>query len=296
MDLKSVPDNNVIDNFYDEIVDYVSFHEFLKSSGINIENDLNFHGNIEEARSYVDINYNNVNEVNYDNEYHADEKTVQIFQNEVKTGNFPEENDFQSGASQRFEASSFPIYSQRQLNSNIKTLQQPYETRSKYLLRFPKLFEEYFNSGNLEMVKVLYYDVFSPNVVYLTKTLPPATGVQKHFDIVVSVHKYVPDACVFHNQIARVKKRLITTKGNSFGTILNTVLDKTAALWNLYEYSTMDSLDEHHKIQKLKYDELKAQNKLIRFERRATWHYILSRDLRHVVKFMCVSEVTDIFG
>ena len=115
----------------------------------------------------------------------------------------------------------------------------------------------------------------------------PMIGRDKILEQHKSILRYVPDFCVAYTKIVRSKKRLITIKGNSFGTFpyANTA-DKTINSWNIFENTPIDRLDEHHKTQKQKYDTLKSQNKLMRFERSATGYILLSRDLKRIVKLL----------
>ena len=88
-------------------------------------------------------------------------------------------------------------------------------------------------------------------------------------------------------------------KGNSFGTLPNAnnaAKDKSTTSWNVIEHTPIEKLDEHHKLQKQKYEALKAQNKPIRYERSATWYFMLDKKLQHFENLMACDEQVDIYG
>ena len=115
----------------------------------------------------------------------------------------------------------------------------------------------------------------------------PMIGRDKILEQHKSILRYVPDFCVVYTKIVRSKKRLITIKGNSFGTFpYANAVDKTINSWNIFENASIDRLDEHHKTQKQKYDTLKSQNKIIKFERSVTGYIMLSRDMKRFTKII----------
>ena len=88
-------------------------------------------------------------------------------------------------------------------------------------------------------------------------------------------------------------------KGNSFGTLPNAnnaAKDKSTTSWNVIEHTPIEKLDEHHKLQKQKYEALKSQNKSIRYERSATWYFMLDKKLQHFENLMACDEQVDIYG
>jgi hypothetical protein len=95
----------------------------------------------------------------------------------------------------------------------------------------------------------------------------------------------------------RTRKRVIALKSFSFGKFPYAhANDSSHTSWNHLEYASIDTLDEHHKIQKQIYETLKSQNKLMKFERRATWYMMLSRDLKYIVKLMASNAKVDVFS
>ena len=179
--------------------------------------------------------------------------------------------------------------------SNATTFQKLKESRIKYLCRFPKLYQEFFNSGNFDMLKILFDDVIAKDIILITQGNQQLMGRERFHQLLISIYENIPDMCIFFNEIVHSKKRLINMNGNSFGTFpYANSCDKSRAAWNIFEYALIEKLDEYHKIQKQKYDVLKSQNKPIKFERRATWHFILTRDLKCVKKIVTFTEKTEI--
>ena len=125
------------------------------------------------------------------------------------------------------------------------------------------------------------------NCVYVYGPCTPIFGRDKFIEQQKSFFRNIPDCCVIYTNVVRSKKRLITMKGNCFGTFpyANTS-DNTINSWNIFENTPIDKFDEHHKIQKQKYDLLKSQNKIMRFEPSLTGHVMLSRDLNCFIKLM----------
>ena len=147
------------------------------------------------------------------------------------------------------------------------------------------------------MLKILFDDVIANDVILITQGNPPLSGCNSFYQILISLHKNIPDMCIFFNKILYSKKRLITMNGNRFGTFpYANAYDKSRTAWNIFEHAPIEKLDEYHKIQRQKYDVLKSQNKPVEFERRATWHFILTRDLKCVKKIIACEEKIDIFG
>ena len=86
-------------------------------------------------------------------------------------------------------------------------------------------------------------------------------------------------------------------KCNTFGSLpyVNNNTDDSKSVWNYFEHTPIEKWDEHHKIQKQKYDTLKSQNKIIKFEKRAIWYLMLSRDLKRFTKLMAGQCKFDIY-
>ena len=178
---------------------------------------------------------------------------------------------------------------------NVTTFQLPNETRMKYLIRYPKLQEQFFNSGELEKLKILFNDVMVRDVVLFPLGLPAIVGRDKVFEVWVSMFRNVPDLCVFSKHAMRSRHRLITFKARSYGTVpsINTN-DKTTVKWNVFEYTSMVDLDEFHKLQKQKYDMLKSQKKMIRYEKTSTVYLYLDKNLQYIIKIMYSDEKIEI--
>ena len=169
--------------------------------------------------------------------------------------------------------------------TQLTTFQQKNEQRTKYLLRSLKLWQGFINSGDLDKLKVLFDDILVENCVQINSTCPPIVGRDKLFDVQKSLLRNVPDYYFLITNIVRSKRRVISIKSNSFGTFpYANGNDKTVNSWNIFENTPIDQLDEHHKIQKQKYDTLKSQNKIMRFERSVTGYVMLSRDERRFSK------------
>ena len=86
-------------------------------------------------------------------------------------------------------------------------------------------------------------------------------------------------------------------KCNSFGTIPSvSANDKSTSIWNIFESAGLtEELDEHQQFQKQKYDTLKSQNKVIRFERRFVWAVMLNRHIKQISKSLMTKSVIDIY-
>ena len=94
----------------------------------------------------------------------------------------------------------------------------------------------------------------------------------------------------------QLKRRIISANGNSFGTLpYQDNQDKTSAtMWNFFG-TPLESLDEFHKLQKQKYDMLRSQNKVIKFERKATWYFIFNREATKITKIMAKTASVEIY-
>lgn len=196
-----------------------------------------------------------------------------------------------------------PVYFPTRINLNVKTFQLSNEARIKYLIRSLKLWAEFMNSGDLDKLRILFNDILVEDFIFIDYNMPPKIGQQKIFETATSVLSNVPDYCSSNNKIERSKKRIITMKCNTFGTLayINVCSDsgkysniQSTASWNMFESTPFDKFDEHHKIQKQKYDLLKSKNKNIMFKRRSTCSLVLSRDLKQFAKLMIYNVKVDI--
>ena len=279
-------ESNDGDEIIDEVNDYPQLFGYITSCGLNTENELKFDGDAILAKKYAEnvaasalIDLYNTQDSNIDVDNELDAKTVATSESdEVQLKTF-----------------SLPRYSPPR--TQLTTFQRPHEPRIKYLLRSINLWQEFGNSGDMDKLQVLLSDILTDDCLSLNNSaIPPIVGRQKICEQRMSLNRNIPDYCVFYNNIVRSKKRVIKHLGNSFGTLLQpNANDKSTMTWNIFEYAPIEKLDEYHKIQKQKYDLLKSQNKVIKFEHRASWFLLLSRDLRRITKIMATNTKIEVF-
>ena len=277
------------DEIIDELNEYPLLLRYIIDSGLATENDLKFNGDVELAKQYEEneaasalVDLYNAQDHNIDWHSETDVLRIKTVENSTKSS---QENTF-----------LLPRYSPQNPHFQLTTFQQPHEPRIKYLLRSLKLWQEFVNSGDLDKLQVLFNDILSEDCLLLSNSaIPPIVGRQKIYEQNISLNRNIPDYCVFYNNIVRPKRRAITLKGNSFGTLpYANANDASTLTWNIFEYVPTNKLDEHHKIQKQKYDGLKSQNIPIKIEQRASWFLLLSRDIRHITKIMAITAKTDV--
>ena len=295
---------DVTDSIFDDPNIYNLLYNNVADFGLENRNDLYFNGEIESAKQYsnnespdfIDFCNHEVSSIDVDHENESKHTTSQCLENTSSIGPISITSSSSSSVG-NYEALSLSPSFNSETKSVLTDFQREREPRIKYLLRSPKVWQECTNSGNLEKLKTLFDDILSEDCIQLNGFSPPIVGREKIYNVQVSIQRNIPDFCVFYSNIVRSKKRLITMKGNSFGSFpyANSSCDKTVNAWNFFETTPYEMLDEYHKLQKQKYDTLKSQNKIIKFERRATWHIILSRDLRHIIKLMTYDVKNDIF-
>ena len=297
MESEHSPQSSVNDEIIDQINEYPPLLGYLRDCGLAIENELTFNGDIELARKYdeceaasalIDLFHAGDSHVALNSSL-QEENTLMRIENEEPSGSSYESKDEVN------VAFLLPLYSPPKLQ--ITTLRKVNEPRMKYLLRSLKLWQELRNSGDMEKLKVLLDDTLTEEcLMFLHSTLPPIIGRQKIYEQNVSYNQNIPDLCLFHNNIVRTKKRVITFNANSFGTLpYANANDRTTWSWNFFESVPIEKLDEHHQLQKQKYDTLKSQNKVIKFERKCVWFAMLSRDLKHITKIMATDIKVDIY-
>ena len=288
-------DSNEMDEIIDEVNEYPQLFDYITVCGLSTENDLKFDGNVESAKQY-EVNqaasalldmYNTLDS-NIDLNSAVDTREME------DAGNFIDRSELKDNFQTSF---SLPLYSPPATHGHLTTFQQAHEPRIKYLLRSVKLWQEFANSGDLDKLQVLFNDILTEDCLSINNnSIPAIVGRQKIFEQRVSLNRNIPDFCVLYNNVTRPKKRVITFKGNSFGTLPYThVNDKSTMTWNIFEYAPIEKLDEYHKIQKQKYDTLKSQNKIIKFERRGTWFLLLSRDSKYISKIMATNTKVEVF-
>ena len=195
------------------------------------------------------------------------------------------------------ETFSLPRYLPPKTDAN--TFQVSKEPRMKYLVRSIRLWQEFTNSGDMDKLKVSFDDILPDDCMVLNGVSPPLVGRDKIFEQKMSLNRNIPDYCVFYSNIVHSKKRLITITVHSFGTFAykkpQSKSDRMTTFWYCFEELPIEKLDEHHKIQKQKYDLMKSRNEVIRFEKHATWHFILSRNLKSISKMMVRTFKIDIY-
>ena len=288
--MDSTSENDDFYAFLSETNEYDKFFGCIKELGLDEESELSFEGDVELMKKYEEKNSATLFTDSYDEK--NDDDAVNF---DDMTG--LAEEPHQKDQSEREDLGTVEVTSSENklpatTLTNLKpptitSFQLRREPRSKYLLRFPKLFQEFMNSGNLHNLKILFDDVLSSDVMILTQVNPPVVGRDKVFASQCSMLRNVPDCYVVFSKVTRPKRQLMTMASNNFGTFpyANTN-DPTRKSWNLFEFTPEEKLDEHHKIQKQKYDTLKSQNKDIKIERRVTWYLLLSADYRCITKIM----------
>ena len=145
-------------------------------------------------------------------------------------------------------------------------LQCPKEARTRYLLRFPNLYQEFMNSSNVEKLKFLLYDTLTEDCVYHILTSPPMMGIEKVYEMQCATLLSSPDFYLSISDIKYYKRRILTCLGTSFGTLhtyhcnLNSQSNKEASFCNFLGMP-LHKLDDFHQIQKQKYDRLVSKKK-----------------------------------
>ena len=164
--------------------------------------------------------------------------------------------------------------------SGSASFQQQKESRSSFLCRVPKLWQEYLNSGDMTRLYYLFKDVLVDDCLLLPYGCKPSVGRDLIYELQRSSLEDIPDFHAIFFNIHHDTRRIITMKCRCYGTFVNHRLSPV----NIFETTPLEEFDDYHKIQKMKYDELKSQNKVIRFERTATWYFTLDRRLHHIIK------------
>ena len=191
----------------------------------------------------------------------------------------------------------FPLTRYIPSQLQVTTFQYAREPRTKYLVRSLKLWQEFSNSGDIEKMRVLLYDILDVKCAMINGPCPPIVGRDTIYAQYISILRNIPDFCVFYTNIVRSKRRVITMKSNNFGTFAyaNNTNDETIVEWNIFENTPIDRMTEHQKLQKVKYDALKSQNKDIKFERRVTRFLMLSKDHKRFIKLMSCDDKIDVY-
>ena len=266
------------------------------------EEYLSFNGNAEWAKQYAD----NLQTQPLDSFFTSSRNDEITYTSDTgNTGNsttFVEIENENEEKSCNYDLKAIPSTNDSFIVSNkeahkTKTyiLQGPRESRIKFLVRSPKLWEICLNSGDLVKLKCLMNDILTEDCIQHIITSPPTLGRDKVYESTCLILKYSPDFYVLFSNMKRLKRRVITFNGNSFGTLPFLDSDeKCSTIWNFYGTS-LESLDEFHKLQKQKYDLLRSQNKVIKFERKATWYLILNREGNQICKIMTKTVSLEVF-
>ena len=268
----------------DEDNEYDAYFGYGNDRDLSSENELLESYNEDEAVSAL-LDLYNADDLNLDLNYKVDDLNVM---NSGNIENHPIDN-------KRNCYFLLPHYSPPKLE--LASFQLPNEPRIRYILRSIKLWQEFRNSGNLEKLHILVNDIFVKDcLLFMHNAMPPLVGPSQIFAQTISLNRNIPDLCMFFNSVVRSKRRLITFKGNSFGTIPYAKTDdRSTSTWNFFEHTPLDKLDEYHKLQKQKYDTLKSQNKVIKFERSCVWMVVLSRDAKYISKIMTMNLKVSVY-
>ena len=290
-------DDEETNEFMDEANEYSTLYGYINNCGLVTENELSFYGDAELAKKHEALEAASA----LLGIYNTDETNVDLncAVDDMNGANIESSNATQDGNNETLKF-YLPRYSPPKLQ--LSTFQLPREPRVKYLLRSIKLWQEFRNSGDMERLKILFDDIFTEeSLMFSYNNIPPIKGSRKIYEQAFSLHRNVPDFCLFFNNIVRTKRRLITCNCNCFGTIpyeniYSNGTSRSTLIWNIFESTGLtEKLDEHHQLQKQKYDSLKSQNKVIRFERRFSWVAVLSRDIKHISKSILTNSMIDIY-
>ena len=151
------------------------------------------------------------------------------------------------------------------------------------------------NSGDLNKFKIFLDDILTDDCMFHMITSPHFEGRETIYSSYLTILRNSPDFYVLFSNVKRVKKRIISFNCNSFGTLpFKDSQECSPTLYNFFG-STLHSLDDFHKEQKHKFDLLKCQHKVIKFERKTNWNFILNREVNNVCKVMAKTTRLEIF-
>ena len=294
------------DDIIDEENEYYLLYDYVHDGNESTDNHLKFNGDIELAKKYEEeeaasalIDLYNRSCDSIDDDESMDENDAinpkdECMKSDVNDNQNEEQKnhiDLNSSSQVQF---TLARYSPPQIQ--ITTFQQRHEPRMKYLLRSLKLWQEFINSGDMDKLNVLFNDILAEDFLRLSTTSPPIVGRQKWRDYYAVLLRNIPDYCVFFTNIVRTKRRVIILRDTSFGTVpYIDPNDKSTVTWNIFEHTPIEKLDEHHKIQKQKYEALKLLNRPIKFERTSFRYLMLTRDLKRILKLMASNVKIDVF-
>ena len=290
------------DNFTDMGRNIFTDHQHIARDA---ENDFpmnNFSGCVDDTSSPTDYSSTTIHMITFQQSHdeidigeaaRVKASSVEFSHNSNYSQNKANKTQFESNNSKEIK---FPLTRYIPLPTQVITFQQQHEPRSRYLLRSLKLWQEFSNSGDLEKLRVLLNDILDDKCVMINGPSPPVVGRDTIYALVVSLLRNIPDFCVFYTNIVRSKKRVITMTSNNFGSFpYANANGETKLTWNFFEITPIDKMDDHHKIQKQKYDMLKCQNKIIKFERSVTRFLLLNRDEKRFIKIMSCDDKINVY-
>ena len=150
------------------------------------ENELTFNGDVERAKEYSKNEYESSEYLkahdfigpNIEEKYYGSEYLPLDFDTETEHHQVDSKIELTSQNDRSNIFSSPKI----EINKPI-VLQHPRESRINYLLRFPKLYQEFMNSSNLKKLKASLYDALTEECIFHILTSPPMMGVRKIYEI-----------------------------------------------------------------------------------------------------------------
>ena len=163
-----------------------SCHDFFMTDAVK-ENHSNGVPSVDEARILDQERTNNDDE---------SEATIQ-YVSSSSNSSFPDTEVVSNIHNNILSNTIFHLANYAPKMSNVTTFQQPRESRMKYLLRYMKIYQEFFNSGDLDKLKILNDDVLAKDCVLINLGNAPLIGRDKYTNVIASMLRNIPDYCVF---------------------------------------------------------------------------------------------------
>ena len=187
------------------------------------------------------------------------------------------------------------LVSSKDLLLEPRIFQNLKEPRIQFLLRFPYIWQELLNSGNLLRLKSLWEDVMTDDCQMHLFTSPPFKGLDKFYEMACNLLRLSPDYYMICSNIRRLKKRVIAFYCRSYGTLPSVREPENSVNEFNFGGSSLESLDEFHRAQKVKYDMLRSGNKQMRFERKSFVYLMLNRECNKIAKMVTKASKVEIF-